>query len=108
VNPNAINFATSGYTGPSALNESSVATGQQQRADNIYAETTFVCPSYWMAEAFSDYGRSSYRYQFSVPAATHGADPTVYFGPGGTNIGPDFELAFMSEYKKENQILPSC
>jgi len=62
VDPTAAGFATLGYTGmssctmwhirrilftkihttgPTALNESSVATGQQQRADNIYAETTF-------------------------------------------------------------------
>ena len=41
---------------------------------NIYAETTFVCPSYWMAMAYNDYGRSSYKYQFSVEPALHGAD----------------------------------
>ena len=64
-------FATSGLTNPTALNESSFATGQQQRADvripsstsfpksthgltssqNVYAETTFVCPAYWLTEA---------------------------------------------------------
>ena len=37
----APDFATLGYTGPTAVNQSDVATGQQQRADNIYAETTF-------------------------------------------------------------------
>jgi hypothetical protein len=31
-----------------------VGIGQQQRADNIYIETTFVSPSYCLAEAFSD------------------------------------------------------
>ncbi|KAG9717295.1 carboxylesterase type B, partial [Aureobasidium melanogenum] len=45
----AVEFATLGNSGATAINESSLATGQQQRADNIYAETTFVCPSYWMA-----------------------------------------------------------
>jgi hypothetical protein len=94
--PNAAKFATLGYTGPTALNESQVGTGQQQRADNIYAETTFVCPSYWMAEAFSDRGRRSYKYQYSVPVATHAADVTGYFGPAAQDQGPDFELAFMS------------
>lgn len=95
-NPNAVDFATLGYTGPSAINESSFGTGQQQRADDIYAETTFVCPSYWMAEAFSGKGRSSYKYQYSVPAAQHGSDVAVYFGPEPTNVGPNFERAFMS------------
>lgn len=41
---------------------------------NIYAETTFVCPSYWMAAAYNDYGRSAYKYQYSVPPSTHALD----------------------------------
>ena len=90
-------FATLGYQGATAINESQLATGQQQRADNIYAETTFVCPSYWLAEAFSDKGRSSYKYQYSVPIATHGADVVGYFGPADPTQGSDFEYAFMSE-----------
>ncbi|EXJ80631.1 hypothetical protein A1O3_06915 [Capronia epimyces CBS 606.96] len=87
-------YATSGEAGPSALNQSSVGTGQQQRADNIYAETTFVCPAYWMAIAYNDYGRTSYKYQFSVEPALHGADVSAYFGPAPSNIGPDLALAF--------------
>ncbi|KAH0282528.1 carboxylesterase type B [Aureobasidium namibiae CBS 147.97] len=93
---NAVDFATSGTQGPTAINKSSVASAQQQRAYNIYAETTFVCPSYWMAEAFTGSGRSSYKYQYSVPAAEHGADVTAYFGPPASNQGPDFVKAFMS------------
>ncbi|KAJ9494403.1 hypothetical protein H2202_010186 [Exophiala xenobiotica] len=94
TNPNAPLYATSGDSGPSALNQSSVGTGQQERADNIYAETTFVCPSYWMAEAYSDRGRTSFKYQFSVPPALHGSDVSGYFGPAAPNIGPDLALAF--------------
>lgn len=41
---------------------------------NIYAETTFVCPSYWMAGAYNDYGRTAYKYQYSVAPATHALD----------------------------------
>jgi carboxylesterase type B len=88
-------FATTGDSGPTSLNQSSVGTGQQQRANNIYAETTFVCPSYWMAEAYSDRGRSSYKYQYSVPVAAHGQDVTAYFGPGTLEQAPDFKYAFM-------------
>ncbi|RFU29022.1 hypothetical protein B7463_g7304, partial [Scytalidium lignicola] len=95
VNPSDPLFATTGISGPAALNESQVGSGQQQRADNIYAETTFVCPSYWLAEAYSDHGRQSWKYQYSVPVATHGADVTGYFGPATPEKGPDFELAFM-------------
>ncbi|KAJ4298955.1 hypothetical protein N0V90_004198 [Kalmusia sp. IMI 367209] len=87
-------FATEGDTGPTALNVSQTATGQQQRAQLIYGETTFVCPSYWLAEAYNTNGRTGYRYQYSVPIALHGTDPAVYFGEAGTNVGPDFVLAF--------------
>jgi carboxylesterase type B len=93
---NAIDFATNGITGPTAINESTVASGQQQRANNIYAETTFVCPSYWMAEAYTGGSKQSFRYQYSVPAAQHGADVSGYFGPAAPTQGPSFVAAFMS------------
>ena len=94
-------FATTGnVSGATALNESSFGTGQQQRADNLYAETTFVCPSYWMAEAFTSgssspggYGpaRKAYKYQFSVVPAAHGFDLGAFFGPPSLpGQGPDF------------------
>lgn len=104
-------FATLGYTGPTALNQSAVAVGQQQRANvgspfppqtsklyymililsqNIYAETTFVCPSYWLAEAFP----TAYKYQHSVPVATHGSDVTTYFPPSAPNLSPEYAKAF--------------
>ncbi|THX35267.1 carboxylesterase type B [Aureobasidium pullulans] len=94
--PSAVDFATTGDSGPTAINVSSVATGQQQRANNIYAETTFVCPSYWMAESYTGGDRTSFRYQYSVPAAQHGADVSGYFGPAAPTQGPAFEAAFMS------------
>lgn len=91
-------FATSGYEGPNAVNQSYVATGEQQRANNIYGETTFVCPSYWLAEAYTPSGatqRRSYKYQYSVPPALHGADGSAYFSPPNTqNVGEDMSLAF--------------
>ena len=37
-------------------------------------QQTFVCPSYWQAEAYSDKERKSYKYQFSVPPALHASD----------------------------------
>jgi carboxylesterase type B len=91
-------FATNGVTGPSAINQSSLATGQQQRANNLYAELTFICPSYWMAEAYTGEGRISYKYQFSPLPATHGSDLMGYFGPlgGVPYLSADFQRAFMS------------
>ena len=87
-------FATDGITGPTIVNVSQTATGQQQRAQAIYGETTFVCPSYWLAEAYNSNGRKGYKYQYSVPIALHGTDVAVYFGPTPRNVGPDLALAF--------------
>ncbi|KAI9826686.1 MAG: hypothetical protein M1819_007320 [Sarea resinae] len=95
--PGAIDFATLGFTGPTALNESTFATGQQQRADNIYAETTFVCPSYWLAEAYTGNGRTAYKYQFSVVPAEHGDDISVFFPTSGlAPLGPEYSSDFVT------------
>jgi len=86
VDPNAALWATEGSYGPTTVNQSTAATGQQQRAIAIYGETTLICPSYWLAEAFSDngYGGKAYKYQFSIPNAYHGADGALYFSWPGT------------------------
>ncbi|KAI9703399.1 MAG: hypothetical protein M1820_005871 [Bogoriella megaspora] len=104
--PSIPRFATTGTSDPSALNESTFGTGQQQRANNLYAETTFVCPSYWLAQAYtidspSSYGSSAsekaaYKYQYSVPAAQHGADlfaEGLIAGASAPNVAPEFAFA---------------
>ncbi|KAF2680775.1 carboxylesterase type B [Lentithecium fluviatile CBS 122367] len=91
---NATSFATAGDEGTTALNISQTAVGQQQRANNIYSETTFVCPSYWLAEAYNAHGLTGYKYQYSVVNAVHGSDQAAYFGQPTPNMGPDFVLAF--------------
>ncbi|KIW70149.1 hypothetical protein PV04_02449 [Phialophora macrospora] len=111
TNPDAPLYASSGTALPSFINQSSVATGQLQRAFAIYSETTFVCPSYWMAQAYSDFGRSSYKYQYSVPIAVHGSDLTAYFGPPTPNQSPDFVKAAMQIWgnfiTSDNPSIPS-
>lgn len=87
-------YATNGLTGATAINQSSLATGHQQRAFNIYAETTFICPSYWLVEAFSGNARQSFKYQYSAPLALHGSDVSAYFGPAASTQGPDLAKAF--------------
>lgn len=96
VDPNADLFATNGLRNPTAVTESPLASGQQQRANDIYAETTFVCPSYWLAEAYSNPPRTSYKYQYSVIPALHAQDVLAYFGPYGQipYQSLDFERAF--------------
>lgn len=62
------------------------------------SQTTFVCPSYWMVEAYSqDVGKAAYKYQYSVPLGTHGTDLTAYFGQvPPTNQPLEFQRAFMT------------
>lgn len=87
-------FSTSGVGPATALDTSELATGAQQRANNIYAEATFVCPSYWLNDAFTIQNRTSWHYQYSVPVALHGNDITAYFGPATPNQPPVFTTVF--------------
>jgi len=63
---------------------------------NIVAESTFVCPSYWLASAYTGNSRTAYKYQYSIPFGSHGDDVSGYFGPPTENQGPDFIKAFQS------------
>ncbi|KAH6625571.1 carboxylesterase type B [Boeremia exigua] len=83
-------FATSGFGPVTALDVSSFATGMQQRANNIFAEATFVCPSYWLNDAFTTQKRKSFHYQYSVVGALHGSDVSAYFGPATPSQPPPF------------------
>lgn len=87
-------FATAGDEGKTALDVSPLATGQQQRAFNIYAESTFVCPSYWLAEAYSSGDRRGYKYQYSVVPALHGSDVAAFLGPPESYHGSEFVSSF--------------
>ena len=103
-------FSTLGDSGPTALNQSEFGIGQQQRADNLYAETTFVCPSYWLASAYSSQShykkrssvsiiedprtvgkrnnnKQSWKYQYSVPPSEHGADLDAYYAINREALG---------------------
>jgi hypothetical protein len=92
-------FSTLGESGPTALNQSEFGIGQQQRANNLYAETTFVCPSYWLASAYSSQSgyrkrgenagsqRQSWKYQYSVPPSEHGADLDAYYAINREALG---------------------
>ncbi|KAK6505892.1 hypothetical protein TWF481_007781 [Arthrobotrys musiformis] len=91
-------FPSFGDAGPTALNQSTFATGYQQAAYNLYAETTFICPSYWLADAFSRNKNGGYKYQYSVVPAMHTTDVASYFGPIGSvpNLSPEFQRSVMS------------
>ncbi|KAL1904682.1 hypothetical protein Sste5344_009630 [Sporothrix stenoceras] len=91
-------YESDGLHPPTANAVSSAATGVQQRAYNIYAEASVVCPSYWLSTAFSNSTgkktKTAYHYQYSVPFAAHGADLSAYWGPPTPNQGPDLVQAF--------------
>jgi carboxylesterase type B len=87
VDPNAPKYETNGLTGATAVTVSQMATGHQQRALNIYSEATFICPSYWINDAY--HGRS-YNLQYSVPFAAHGTDVAAYLGPETPNQSAEF------------------
>ena len=94
TDPSAPVFATLGDSGPTALDQSEFATGTKQRAFNLFAEATFDCPSYWLADAFSAAGKDIWKYQYSVTAAYHGADLTAYFSVNATTPTPGLIYAF--------------
>ena len=110
--PDAVRFATNGVNGATNINMSQVATGHLQRANVstrssveedcatvrinvaqvIVAESTFICPSYWLSAAYS--AKTSYHYQYSVPFAAHLEDVYAYFGPNQLQQSPSFSRAF--------------
>lgn len=97
ANPSTVPFATCGDCGgATVVNVGSSAVGPQQRALNLYSETTFICPSYWLAEAYNpSSGKQAYKFQYSVPAAQHGADLYAEGLRAETaNVSPDLYQAF--------------
>jgi hypothetical protein len=97
VDPNALLYATDGIHWPTTISELTAATGQYERAIAIYGEMTFICPSYWLAEAYSNNGcrGDAWKYQFSIPNPYHGADgPTYFSDPDSTDYySKDFVYA---------------
>lgn len=88
-------FATAGDSGPTAVEVSPFAIGNQQRAFAIYAEATFQCPSYWVATGYTgDSDKSSYLFTYTVPPALHGSDITGYLGPATPVQGAEFVQAW--------------
>jgi len=73
-------YDSDGLSDPTANTVDGKGCGWQAAANNLYSETTFVCPAYWLADAFTATvnpnggGKKAWRYQFSVPEALHGAD----------------------------------
>jgi len=87
-------FETDGLSGATANDVSGLAFGYAQTLNNIVAEFLFVCPSYWLASAYSEHGKAAYHYQYSVPMAGHTEDLWNYLGPVRENQGPELSAAF--------------
>ncbi|KAL2866651.1 putative carboxylesterase [Aspergillus lucknowensis] len=115
---NGPRFDTPGDQGPpsTALNQSEMATGLQQTAFNIFAESTFDCPAQWMAEAFSDTcsgsrssgcnrnrnrnRRRAWKYQYSATPAYHGFDLETYFPSTNSDADADTNAGFNHAFQK--------
>ncbi|GAP83259.1 putative carboxylesterase family protein [Rosellinia necatrix] len=101
-NVSGIYADSDGVTAPFSTTNSNWAVGWQQAANNLYAEATFVCPSYWLADAYgAGLLRSAWKYQYSPPISSHGADvgpvtedPTVR----GTGLDAAFRTAFQQTW----------
>ncbi|KAI0455835.1 carboxylesterase [Xylaria acuta] len=101
-NASKIYADSDGLNPPFSTTNSNWAIGWQQAANNLYAETTFVCPSYWLADAFGGArGKRSWKYQFSVPISSHGADVGPLFDDPnvqGTGMDEVFRTAFQQTW----------
>ncbi|KAL7893989.1 Alpha/Beta hydrolase protein [Trichoderma sp. SZMC 28014] len=90
---NGTRFDTMGDSGPTANTVSGMATGIQQTAFNVAAESIFQCPSQWIAESFSS-SRQVWKYQYSLDPAYHGADLGAYFVSTSDLPNPGFQHSF--------------
>lgn len=91
---NGPRYDTLGDQGPTVLTQSSYATGIQQTAFTIAAETTFVCPAQWFADAYSISAKQVWKYQYSANPNHHGSDLSAYFSVGAEVPNLDFRTAF--------------
>ncbi|KAK9558231.1 hypothetical protein V6Z88_004530 [Aspergillus fumigatus] len=110
ANDDGPRFDTLGTSGPTANNQSEIATGLQQTVFNIYGETTFDCPAQWLVEAFGGTSRQAWKYQYSVTPAYHGADLNSYFNMGASWPNAGFNHAFQKMWgnfiKNDSPVIP--
>ncbi|KAK6853932.1 carboxylesterase [Apiospora arundinis] len=88
---------SNGRTPPFSTTNSEFGFGWQQVANNFYAEATFVCPSYWLADAYTKKRitkeAKAWRYQYSASPASHGNDVQPVFNlasPAVANMPREF------------------
>ncbi|KAI1745212.1 carboxylesterase family protein [Xylaria scruposa] len=99
-NASKIYADSDGIHPPFSTTNSNWAIGWQQAANNLYAETTFVCPSYWLADAFGGArGKRSWKYQYSVPISAHGADIGPLFDDPNTQ-GTGLDMVFRTAFQQ--------
>lgn len=107
ANASNILVASNGENPPYSTTNSEWAYGWQQAATNLYAETTFICPSYWLADGYAnkEHGKA-WTYQFSVPPAQHGYNMYPLFAPtDGAGTGMDTVFRTALQYMFGNFVL---
>jgi hypothetical protein len=84
---------------------------QQQRANLMYSENAFVCPTYWLAQGYDLVGKS-WHFQFSTPPAVHSTDYSYYFpsngrpSPRSATFSWDFTSAFANFISNFDPTIP--
>ncbi|KAJ8083146.1 hypothetical protein PM082_009015 [Marasmius tenuissimus] len=70
---------------------------QLNQTNAIMGEAIFICPSYFIVDAFQD---RAFKGRFAVPPAQHGADVNYYFPSGRTLAfnNTDFQKAFSQSF----------
>ncbi|KAI0376189.1 alpha/beta-hydrolase [Hypomontagnella monticulosa] len=96
ANASDIIVESDGVNPPYSTTNGGWASGWDQAAINLYGETTFSCPSYWLADAYAKKGRA-WHLQFSVPPAQHAYD-TDQLGVPADVEGTGMDEAFRTAY----------
>lgn len=97
-------YATTGFGSPSTSSVQSTGVHAQALADTIMAESTYICTSYWLADAYSYAPRKSWKYQHSVVPAIHASDVPAIFSNQGqpwqlSRLGRHYRAALQSIWR---------
>lgn len=64
----------------------------------MFAESTFICPAYWLAEAFTGNNRASWLYQLALAVLEGGPAPKPISGNSSSQRSPEYSRAFQQSW----------
>jgi hypothetical protein len=95
----ASRYGTNGLSGATVVNQSGLATGIQEVANNFLWRNHLHMPLL-LAEAYTPNGKSAYQYTFTVSPSIHGLDLFYYFPVPLLPLGYNVQVAFQKAYGK--------